>query len=288
MEREKPRPIEVVVQEVVPETPDTVTLVFEPTAGPLKYKAGQFIVIDPRQFGACRPYMAYLEDLKGKRELPRAYSMSSAPHEPSLAITVKEEPYAPKAQMHAPLLSPLLVHSAARGTRMTVVGFTGPYIFPPDIEQRTDHVLHVVAGSGAVPNFSILKESLHTHAKLRHTFLSSNRTWADVCFREKLLELERQYTGRLRVVNTLTRQEDLTDAQGDVRKGRVTLELLAELLPDMKTSFAYVCGPAITSWERRAALETKTAAVPRFLETTLASLQQLGMTPDRIKREAYG
>jgi ferredoxin-NADP reductase len=285
----KPRTFEVVVQEVRRETPDTVTLVYAPTPEAQGYKAGQFVTIDPKQFGACRPYQAYLEHLRGgKREMPRAYSMSSAPSEPNLALTVKEEPYVPGVQPHPPLLSPLLVHATRPGDRMTLVGFTGPYLLPPDIEQRTDHVMHLVAGSGAVPNFSILKDALERHPTLRHTFLSFNRTWEDVCFRESLFDLARRHPDRLRLVLSLTRQEDLTGTRGDVRKGRVSPELLTQMLPDGKTAYAYVCGPAITTHERRAALEAGTTASPRFLELSLHALQALGVTSDRIKREAYG
>ena len=45
---------------------------------------------------------------------------------------------------------------------MVVTGFGGPYVLPPDIETRTDHVVHVCAGSGIVPNYAILKLCLET------------------------------------------------------------------------------------------------------------------------------
>lgn len=286
VERRKPEPLDVVVQDVVMESTDTVTLVLD-TDRPVEYRAGQFLTIDPRQFPALHAQQSFLEDLKGKKELTRAYSMSSAPHEP-LAITIKIEPYFPKVSRHAPLLSPSLVHATPKGTRLHVVGFTGPYTLPLDIEERTDHVLHVVAGSGAVPNFSILKDSLNRHAKLRHTFVSSNKTWADALFREKLEALARAYPSRLHLVHTLTRQADITGLGEQVRQGRVGHALLEELCSDAQTAFAYVCGPAITAWERRAALESKTTPEPRFLENTLQFLHGLGFTNDRIKREAYG
>lgn len=288
VERSKPRPLDVVLEEVIPEAPDAVTLVLG--TGPVRpdYKAGQFLTIDPRQFPGVQGALAALEAMKGKKELARAYSMSSAPHEPRLAVTVKEEPYLVGVSKHAPLLSPLLCRALPLGTRLSVVGFTGPYILPPDLEERTDHVLHVVAGSGAVPNFSLLKDSLHRHPNLRHTFIDSNRTWEDVLFREALLALERKYPERLKLVNTLSRQTDLSGTSGTVRAGRVSEALLAEFVGDVGTTFAYVCGPAIPAWERRASLETKLPAAPRFLESTLFSLEKLGVSRDRIKREAYG
>ena len=281
-ERQKPQTFEVVVTEVIHETPDTVTLVLSAEKMPT-YRAGQFLTIDPRAFPILAGQVAYLEYLKGKKELVRAYSMASAPHEP-LAITIKEEPYRP-GDLHFPLLSPVLVYSCPGGTRFPVVGFTGPYTLPPDVEQRTGHIVHVVAGSGVVPNFSILKDSLRNHPKLRHTFIDTNKTWSDVIFQSTLARLAAEYPDRLRVVHTLTRQEDVPPG---VRKGRVSKELLEELVSDRDTAFAYVCGPAIASWDRKKALEAGEQPTPRFLETTLANLQAVGFTPARIRREAYG
>lgn len=287
-ERQKVHAFEVVVEEVIPEAPDTATLVLGAVDATIpEYKAGQFLTIDPHQFPVLRTQIAYLEHLKGKKELTRAYSMSSSPLEPKVAITIKVELYRPGEDLHPPLLSPLLVHGLYKGARMHVHGFTGPYVLPSDVEERTGHVVHVVAGSGSVPNFSILKHSLKTHPRLRHTFVYSNKTWADIIFREQLEALSREHPDRLKLVHTITREEDVSGHPG-VRKGRISRELLEELIGDPANCLVYVCGPAITAWERRKALETKTNATPRFLESILAMLHELGIGSDRIKREAYG
>src|SRR5207244_10080444 len=125
----------------------------------------------------------FLEDSKSRKESPRAYSLASAPHEKYLAITVKEEAYVSGVTKYPPLLSPLLVRRLVKGTHMVVIGFAGPYILPPDIESRTDHLVHVCAGSGIVPNFSILKHALDNGLKLRHTLIYGNKSWDDVIFR---------------------------------------------------------------------------------------------------------
>lgn len=276
-----------VVREVVRETTDATTLIFDVPSEVPPYRAGQFLTIDPRQFKSLSAHLAFLEEFKGQKELVRAYSMASAPHEP-LAITVKEEPYIQKVSRHAALLSPLLVHGTPVGTRMQVLGFTGPYNLPPDIEQRTDHLLHVVAGSGSVPNWSILKFALREHSRLRHTFVYSNTVWEDVIFRDALNALAAVNPERLRVVHTLSRQGDLSGLPAGVRSGRITPELLAEVAPDAKTAIAYVCGPAINPWDRRAALEARVTARPRFLESTLGFLKELGFAHDRIRHESFG
>jgi ferredoxin-NADP reductase len=73
--------LEVMVADVIVEAPDTTTLVLFTGNDRLEYSAGHFLTIDPHQFEALERFTSFLEDLKGKREPPRAYSMSSSPHE---------------------------------------------------------------------------------------------------------------------------------------------------------------------------------------------------------------
>ncbi|MFL5320264.1 MAG: oxidoreductase [Myxococcaceae bacterium] len=288
--RQRPKlyKLDLAIERVIRESVDTVTLVFEKAPEELVYKAGQFCNIDVHQFDTLKNFTAYLEAQKGRKELPRSYSLASAPHEPQLAITIKEELFIPGETKYPPLISSHLVRTVRAGDRITLVGFQGPYVLPDDVEQHTQHLVHVVAGSGAVPNFSILKDALHRGLKLRHTFIYSNRTWADVAYLEALGELEAKYPSQLRVVHTLTRETDESKFNAKVRRGRVSLELLRELVPDADKALAYVCGPAVSSWERRASLESGTPTTPRFLENAIAHLHELGIPDKRIKREAYG
>jgi len=276
------------VADVLVETPDTSTLVFFTGNDHLEYSAGHFLTIDPHQFEALERFTAFLEDLKGKREPPRAYSMCSAPHERYLAVTVKEEQYMSGATKYPPLLSPMLVKRTVRGMRLVVTGFTGPYIMSPDIESQADHIVHICAGSGSVPNFSMLKYALVSYPRLRHTFIYSNKTWRDVIFRDALTELERRNPDRLRVIHTLTREPDVSLCGPLVRKGRISAAMLQDLVPDLSSCIVYVCGPGISKWDREAAKERGDAPVPRFLESVLADLKTLGVPNARIKRESYG
>jgi ferredoxin-NADP reductase len=214
--------------------------------------------------------------------------MCSAPHERYLAVTVKEEQYVSGQTKYPPLLSPMLVKRTVRGMRLNVTGFTGPYTLPDNIETQTDHIVHICAGSGSVPNFSILKFALDHHPRLRHTFIYSNKTWQDVIFRDALTELEAKNPDRLRVIHTLTREPDVTRCGPLVRKGRVSAALIRELVPDVERSIVYVCGPGISKWDREAAKEKGEAPAARFLETVLTDLLSLGVPNARIKRESYG
>ncbi|MCE9671908.1 oxidoreductase [Myxococcus stipitatus] len=284
----KPVEYEVTVDRVRMDTHDTATLFLDFGDRPPEYKAGQFLNIDPHQFPALGRLSAYLQEQKGRKEPQRSYSLASAPHERFVAITVKDEEFIPGLTRYPPLLSPFLVHGRLTGARLRVLGFMGPYVLPDDVDQRTDHIVHLVAGSGAVPNFAILKDALHRGLKPRHTFLFSNKTWGDVLYREELEALERQHPDRVRVVHTLTRETDESRYGPRVRKGRVHQALLEELIPDPGSCLVYACGPAITPWDRRKALETRTPATPRFIETTIGHLHALGIEDKRIKRETYG
>lgn len=286
--RRRIRELEVMVAEVVQETSDTTSLVFFTGNDHLEYEAGHFLTIDPHQFKSLDRFTRYLEDMKGKKEPPRAYSMCSAPHEKYLAVTVKEENYVTGQTKYPPLLSPLLVRRVQPGQRMVITGFTGPYVLPKDIESKTDHLFHLCAGSGSVPNFSIIKHALQTNMNLRHTLVYSNKTFDDIIFRAQLDELERKFPRKLKVIHCLTRDPSAASLGPNYRVGRVNEAILREFIPDPSAVQVFCCGPGVTSFDRAAARERGAEAAPRFLESSLAALAALGMRKDQIHRESYG
>jgi 3-ketosteroid 9alpha-monooxygenase subunit B len=276
----------VLISDIIVETPDTVTLVMT-GPDPFEYKAGQFCTIDPHQFPATAGMTRFLEDLKKRKEPPRAYSMASAPHEP-LAITIKEELYESGATKYPPLLSPILLHSVLKGSRMLISGFTGPYTLPDDVLDKTDHLVHVVAGSGSVPNWSILKHAVKFIPALRHTFIYSNKTWGDIIFRDDLNRFCAEHLDKVRLIHCLTRQDVPADAPSGTQRGRVTAELLAEVIRDPKGALLYACGPALSQYDRQAAREKGVEPTPRFMESVAAAVKEIGIPKDRFKTEAYG
>ena len=278
--------MEVEVVHVRRDTPDTTTLFMSAGDEPIEYEAGHFCTIDPHQFGELEHFTAYLEDQKGQREKPRAYSMASAPHEEHLAITIKEERYESGETPYPPLLSPLLTYYIQEGRRLVISGFTGAYTFPGDVCERTEHIVHVCAGSGIVPNRSLIKESLHRGDPLRHTLLFSNKTRGDVIYFEEFEELRDQYPDQLDVIHCITRE----DPSGirSARRGRISEELLREVAPDPSKVMAYSCGPGITPYERRAARAKGETPEPRFVENMVALLQEHGLDKKQIRQESWG
>ena len=278
--------MEVEVVHVRRDTPDTTTLFMSAGDEPTEYEAGHFCTIDPHQFGELEHFTAYLEDQKGQREKPRAYSMASAPHEEHLAITIKEERYESGETPYPPLLSPLLTYYIQEGRRLVISGFTGAYTFPADVCERTDHIVHVCAGSGIVPNRSLIKESLHRSDPLRHTLLFSNKTRGDVIYFEEFETLRAQYPDQLDVIHCITR-EDPSGIRG-ARQGRISGELLREVAPDPSKVMAYSCGPGITPYERKAARAKGEVPEPRFVENMVALLQEHGLDKKQIRQESWG
>lgn len=288
VERRRIREMEAMVADVIRETPDTTTLILFTGNERLDYQPGHFLTIDPHQFDGLERFIAFLEDLKGKKEPARAYSMSSAPHEKYLAITVKEERYSSGQTKYPPLLSPLLVKRVARGGRLIITGFTGPYTLADGIESMTSHLVHICAGSGSVPNFSILKHALNRHSALRHTFIYSNRTWEDTIFQDQLSRLQIEEPDRVRIVHTLTREPGTAALGPNMHYGRLNAELIQKHVPDLTEARFYVCGPAISSWDRAAAREKGIDPQPRFMESVLMSLHSLGVKKNQITTESYG
>jgi ferredoxin-NADP reductase len=288
----KIRKWDVVVADVVQETHDTVTLYLakapDEDPGPWEYEAGQFCTLRPHELPALGQLVPYFEEVKGKREPARAYSLATAPHEPHVGITVKEEHFYPGESKYPPLLSPVLVYATPVGTSMTIQGFGGPYTFGDDVTERTDHIVHVVSGSGSVPNYGLIKHALHEGLDLRHTVIYGNKTWGDVIYREALDEIVAENPDKVRVVHRLTREEDESVFdRPDVQQGRVNRELIEELVPDHGSAEFYVCGSGITKWDRLAAKEGGFEPAPKFLEGVMDILEDLGVANERIHKESW-
>ena len=284
----KIREFEVTVDEVVRETAETVSLVFRHGPDIPAYRPGQFLTINPHQFPCIAGVTAYLEQVKGKKELPRAYSMCSSPHEARLAITVKEEPFVAGSTLYPPLLSPVLTRACPPGSKLSVVGFTGPYVLPVDVTERSDEIVHICAGSGIVPNFSIIKYCLSELPELRHTLVYSNKTWDDIIFRDQLEVLAAAHPDRLSIVHALTRDEAAERRGPNVVRGRITSDLLRSLIPDVTRTEVFTCGPGLSKWDKVAAAARGEKPSPRFLEAALACLAEIGVPEHRIHHESYG
>lgn len=279
------------VVNVVRRTHDTSTLYIFLGEDQLDYRAGQFISIDPRQFDELKRWVDYYEHEKGKREVVRAYSMSSIPSEKTISITVKAEPFYAGHDKYPPLLSPFLASEAMKGKEITVRGYSGHYVIPDDVADKTDQVLHLVAGSGVVPNYALIKdEMLHVdgpRAGVKHTFVFTNKTMADVILHDQIRDLADKYPDRLDVHFLITR-EDPSHLGPRYKKGRPTTDFIRSLVHDPSSVLVYACGAAITKWDKQRANEAGTTPTPRFMESVHDILAELGVDKTRLKKEVFG
>lgn len=291
----KPRPLKKVAStcvDVVRNTHDTVTLYFDVGEQP-EYTAGQFISIDPKQFAELSRQIAFLEHLKGKKEKHRAYSMSSAPAERLVSITVKAEGFDAAHDKYPPLLSPFLASEGMKGRTVNFIGYTGAYVLPAGHDTITRQVLHLVAGSGIVPNYALVKDELlqGKHESVKHTMVYVNKTTDDVILLAELEELRAEFPERFELIHRITRApegEDLASRGAHWLRGRPTAEWLRTIVPDPSTVWVYACGAAVTEHQRAAAKATGVPATPRFMEGVEDMLHALGVTKDRFKKEEFG
>jgi 3-ketosteroid 9alpha-monooxygenase subunit B len=286
--REKIKEMEVMVADVIQETPDTVTLILFTGNDKLNYEPGHFLTISPHQFPALERWVSFLEDQKGKKEPPRAYSLTSSPDEKYLAITVKEERYISGVTLFPPLLSPILARRTVRGQRMVITGFTGPFTFNEEVRRDSENVLHICAGSGIVPTYSIIKYDLKYFSKHRHTLIYSNKNFEDIIFYSQLRKLQEEFPERFKVIHTLTRESGNISFDGKLKRGRVSKELISESVENFNSTAVFVCGPDHTIHQRKSAKDTGEELKPSFMGSVLSYLEELGLPKNKIKRESYG
>lgn len=286
----KIRAIRGVIVRAEQETSDTWTLHIFVGDHDKDYHAGQFISIGPHQFPELRDMTRFFEYEKGKKEPVRAYSLTSAPHEKYVSITIKPESYEPAPHAYPPLLSPILASDVLVGREIEFTGYAGAYVMPQELSPDIDHVVHIVAGSGIVPSYSIIKDELvngkNIHTK--HTLLYVNKMWQDIIFHKELVLLERKYPERLAIRHFLS-QETCSEAFGaNYYCGRPTIEHVIKHVPKPQKTLFFSCGPAITKWQRAKAHEQGLEPAPRFMEWVHGVIESLGVDKKRFKREIYG
>ncbi|MGJ0119857.1 2Fe-2S iron-sulfur cluster-binding protein [Williamsia sp. MIQD14] len=193
------------VREVIRETADAASVVFEAPDGGFNYRPGQFITVG-----------AHLADGLA----PRCYSLSSAPgHDPHPAITVK--------RVDGGRVSNWLVDNAAPGMSVDVIAPTGAFT-PRD---WTHDFVVVAAGSGITPAMSIIKTALMTHDNAV-TLIYANRDEQSVIFSDTLATLQETYPSRFVVQHWLESERGLPTAAG-----------IGSLIAAIDDAAAYLCGP---------------------------------------------
>jgi ring-1,2-phenylacetyl-CoA epoxidase subunit PaaE len=173
-----------IIQEKKQETSDTVSLTFkvpEAQKALFQYRAGQYLTIKLNLDG---------------HELRRAYSMSSAPIDQALTITVKK--------VAGGRVSTWLNDTAAVGEMIEVAIPDGRFIAKPDGEKKRTWYLFA-AGSGITPIISIAKTVLEEEPMSTIYLLYGSRTDADIIFKAELDQMAQRYENQFFVSYVLSK-----------------------------------------------------------------------------------
>jgi ring-1,2-phenylacetyl-CoA epoxidase subunit PaaE len=238
-----------VISDVRWETNDATSVAFDVPA-----ELADIFRFEPGQFLTLRT------SLEG-REVRRAYSISSGLADGELRVAVKR---VDQGQMSNWVNAWLRV-----GATVDVMPPMGQ--FTAEVNPLRDrHVLGVAAGIGITPVISILKSILIGEPRSRCTLLYGNRDSASIVFRNEINDLQNQFSGRLRVLHVLSKEQvDTPLFRGRLNKGK--LHALAAWGVDVRTvDDAYICAPDRMTTEVR------------------QTLVELGMRPSSVHSEEYG
>jgi ferredoxin-NADP reductase len=196
------------VLEVIEETADTKTFVLQPNAAWRGHRAGQHTLVEV--------------EIDGVR-VRRCYSISSAPGDALVSITVKRMPEGRVSTW---------LHEQVRAGQILRLGApAGDFVLPATAPEK---LLLLSGGSGITPLMSILRNLAARDAIDDLVFVHHARSRADVIFGNELAELAACHTG-LRLLLCL--DDDASTPRGFDETH------FAELVPDFAERSTFLCGP---------------------------------------------
>lgn len=238
------------VARIVEESSSIRSFYLEPDdgAGLPVFQAGQHLPLRLRIPGQAQP-------------LIRTYSLSSAPSDTFLRISVKREGLA-STYLHEHIAVGSLLECRAPQGRFTL-----------DPEQRRPLVL-LAAGVGVTPLLAMLREVIYQNLRLRRSrrvwFIQSARQLADLAFRSELEELLQRGGQAIQALRLLSQPEaEALEGQDFELSGRIDTDLLRQILPFDDFDF-YLCGPSA------------------YTQNLYDDLRALNVGDERIHAETFG
>lgn len=225
------------VKKIKREIPQAVSISFEIPSilkEVYQYKAGQ--------------YLTFKLNINGD-EVRRSYSMSSAPAEDLITITVKE--------VSGGLMSTYLNNKLKEGDTLEVMTPNGR--FSPKIDPEKSKTYYLFAGgSGITPIMSILKTVLEEEPLCTVNLLYANQDDEQIIFFEELNKLQTRYGDQISIEHIIADpiREKKKGLGGLFKKGKTSWEgktglVNAVVIKDFldqhpqrgDTSEYYICGP---------------------------------------------
>lgn len=209
------------VKNIIQETKDAISIVFEQPQQKITYKAGQFLT---------------LIATVGGKEVRRSYSLSSSPFtDADLVVTVK--------RVDKGLMSNWLPDNLKVGNTMKVMAPTGHFTTEYKKENKR-HLIMFAGGSGITPMMSLIKSALTQEPESICSLIYCNRDIDSIIFKEEFEKLQITHAGRLHVIHVL----DNAPMNWQGYSGLLNREMLTKLferIPDWgidKTTYL-MCGP---------------------------------------------
>ena len=193
-------------------------------------------------------------------DVRRSYSICSAPNDGRLRVAVRK--------VEGGLLSTWLHDVVKPGDTLDVMTPTGRFGLGGN---AIDGRLHVgfAAGSGITPILSIIHGVLSREPASAFSLFYGSRSVDEILFRQELEDLKDIHLGRLSVFHALSReQQEIPILNGHLDAAKIRA-LLGGIVPADAIDHVFICGPA------------------PMIETTQATLRELGVAADRIHVERF-
>ncbi|HEY3429061.1 MAG TPA: ferredoxin--NADP reductase [Cyclobacteriaceae bacterium] len=168
------------VKNIVHETKEAITIVFEQPEKKITYKSGQFLTL--------------IVPMNGK-DVRRAYSLCSSPFvDQDLAVTVK--------RVDNGLMSNWLPENLKVGSKVKIMEPMGQFTTEFRKENKR-HLIMFAGGSGITPMMSIIKSTLTQEPESICSLIYCNRDIDSIIFRSTLDTMQTTWEGRLHVIHIL-------------------------------------------------------------------------------------
>lgn len=207
--------------QVIRQTANTITIIFDTQGEPFSYKPGQFIQLTLTINGT---------------PVTRSYSLSAVPGGHP-AITVKRVP--------GGVMSNYILDHASQIRQWQVVGPHGTFT-PTTATYQARHVVLLAGGSGITPLYTIACSLLTEAPDTRITIIYASRSTDEIIFSKELDALQASHLQRLHVFHALSAAAEV-NTPGHL-KGRlsklVTRKLIQQAVANPLDRVHYfICGP---------------------------------------------
>ena len=205
--------VEMVIQNVVTELPDTKTINLKwPEGYDIDFKTGQFITVH------------WLDT----PTYNRAFSLSSCALDRGFyEITVKRDGK----------MGTRIVDWAKAGDKMGVLPPTGRFL---PVYEPNKHLICIAGGSGVTPFRAFVREATRRELETKITILYSVRTTNDIIFNDEFHQMELD-NPNFDFYVTCTRLVPEDPWTG--RRGRINADWVKERIHDLPNTVFYACGP---------------------------------------------